>query len=423
MTNRRVEEGRGVAVPEADRAREREIERYGLLHSPAGRDLQAVVELAAQVFGVSGAAINLITGTAQHQIAAVGVEPSVCSRDDSMCAVVISEPEPVLVTDASLDPRFARNPFVAGPIGAVRFYASAPLLTREGVPLGRLCVFDEAPREPSPRQSETLTVLAERVMDVLELRLQSSRLEASLEELTRTRDELRRSNDALEGFASQVSHDLRNPLMVISANAEMLSGEPAVGSDPDLLTMVDDIRDASRRMSRLIAESLAHAREGGRPRPGTADLGAVFDQALLDLRPSVLASRARVVVDQLPTVPGDPDLLYSVALNLLTNGLKFTHPGVPPRVRVDAERRGSVWRIRVTDEGIGVAAEDRESVFLPFVRAVGTDGVAGHGIGLATVKRVVEAHDGAVGLESGRGAGTTVWFQLPAEQCEAQPAS
>ena len=397
-------------------ASDREIERYAALRDPAGKDLQAIVDLTADHFGVPSAAINLITSDKQHQIAAAGFEPSICAREDSMCAVVVDEPDTVVVPDARLDPRFQHNPFVSGEIGSVRFYASAPLLTPDGVPLGRLCVFDDEPRATTPEESRALVVLAERVMDVLELRLCHREVEKSLGELTRTRDELRRSNDALAHFASQVSHDLRNPLMVISANAEMLASEPAVADSAELDEMVREIRDAGTRMSRLIRSVLAHASEGGGFAVDLVALGPVFGQAVSDLRPVVGATAAEVVVHDLPHLPGDPDMLYAVAVNLLDNALKFTRPGEPPRVEVRAEQGEGVWRVLVCDEGIGIPAQHAESVFLPYVRLSHgdpEDPVDGHGVGLATVKRIVESHGGRVGIESEVGAGATVWFELP----------
>ena len=416
MTGRVDAEGAQVTTAEASHDVDREIERYGVLDTAPGRDLEALVALAAQVFGVTTAAINVITGTHQHQIATAGFEASVCAREDSMCAAVVTEPGAVVVADARLDDRFAQNPFVTGAIGLVRFYASAPLVSPDGVVLGRLCVFDEEPREATPQQHEALAVLAARIMDVLELRLRSRQVEQAVVELTRTRDELKRSNEALVHFAAQVSHDLRNPLMVVSANAEMLRLEPAVTGDDELVAMVDEIADATRRMSRLIRDVLDQAREGGRPRGGSADLGAVFDQALLDLRPLVDRTGAAVTVERLPTVPGDEQLLYTVALNLVGNALKFAKPGVAPRVHVSAQARTTAWRVRVRDEGVGIPAQHVDTVFLPYVRAHGGTGSStaeGHGIGLSTVRRVVEAHGGVVGLESLEGRGTTVWFELP----------
>ncbi len=403
----------GSATPAADQA----IARYRLLDGAPDADLQALSDLAARVFSTPHAAVNILTGSAQHQVAATGFEPSVCGREDSMCAIVADVPEAVVVPDARVDDRFARNVFVTGELG-VRFYASAPLVTPDGVVLGRLCVFDDEPRATTPEQRDALTFLAARVTDVLELRLRGRQLEASLEELRQARDELARSNEALWHFAGQVSHDLRNPLMAVRANAELLAAEPAVAQDPDLAAVVERITDAARGMGRMIAEVLAHAKEGGGlPRRGWVDLEEVVDRVLLDLSPLIRDTGARIRVEDLPTVPGDEELLYSVVLNILGNSLKFTAPGVVPEVHLGARRRDSCWRVAVADNGIGVPPGQEESVFLPYVR--GHDGEdeprrEGYGIGLATVHRIVTAHGGRVGMEPRPAGGTVVWFELPA---------
>lgn len=168
-----------------------ELERYGVIHEPPARDLQALTELAAQVCGVPHAAINLVTSDQQHQVAVAGIDASVCARDDSMCAAVLTDTRTVVVADASLDPRFARNPFVTGEKDEVRFYASAPLVLPSGTTIGRLCVFDRAPGDLTDQHAGLLRTVAERVVDVLELRLRSRQLEQSLVELTRARDDLR----------------------------------------------------------------------------------------------------------------------------------------------------------------------------------------------------------------------------------------
>ena len=145
------------------------IDRYAVLGAPPRRDLQALVSLAAQICDVPTAAINLITASEQVQVAAHGMDPGVCAREDSMCASVLHEAEPVIVDDASLDSRFARNPFVTGEIGRVRFYAANHLVTPDGVPIGTLCVFDTKARVLDQRQREALRSLADRVVDELEL--------------------------------------------------------------------------------------------------------------------------------------------------------------------------------------------------------------------------------------------------------------
>ncbi len=397
---------------QADAARQAGLEQYDVLGKPPSRDLQALVELAAQVCDVPTAAINMITATEQHQVAAAGFDRSICAREDSMCAAVLGEPLPVVVADASADPRFADNPFVTGSLGQVRFYASAPLVTPAGVTVGRLCVFDDEPRVLSVRQHGALLALADRVLDVLELRLRSHQLERSLAELTAARDELKRSNEHLSLFAGQVSHDLRTPLTAILANAEMLSMEPTVVEDEDLAWMVSGIDRAGHRMAAMLEDILAYARVGGDLQSRDTDLGEVVAEVLSDLAPVLDARRADVTVKDLPVVRADTHQLYSVLLNLLANAVKFTADDVVPQVTVAAERRDDVWRVTVTDNGIGVAAERREDMFVLFSRA--DKRVDGSGIGLATARRVVEAHGGRIGMQAAEPQGTTVWFELPA---------
>ena len=389
-----------------------EIRRYRVLDTPPGRELHALVELAALICGVPTAAINIITAGQQHQIATTGVEPSVCARADSMCAAVIDEPHPVVVPDASLDHRFRANPFVTGEIGAVRFYASAPLVTGRGVPLGRLCVFDDSPRELDEEQQHALEVVAERVVDVLELRLRSQQLERSLDELTRTRDELHRSNERLTTFAGQVSHDLRTPLTAMLLNTEVVAEDPAVAGDATLQRLLGAAMDAGRRMSRLIDDILGYAQVGAELRNVGVDLDDLVGEVLGDLRPALAASGGQIhVVGPLGSVQGDRQQLYSVLLNLLTNAVKFVRPGEAPRVEVTAVRGDEGLRVEVTDNGVGIPPEKQEHVFDLFTRA--DRSVPGSGIGLATVRAAVEAHGGSVGVRSAQSGGTTFWFVLP----------
>lgn len=388
------------------------LERYAVLDLPPERDLQALVDLAAEICDVPTAAINLISASSQHQIATSGMDRSVCTRADSMCAAVVADPNLVVVPDASFDPRFERNPFVTGDIGSVRFYASAPLVTPDGVPLGRLCVFDEEPRELSTVQEQALGSLAGRVMDVLELRFRSGQLEDSLRELTQVRDELKRSNEQLAYFADQVSHDLRNPLAAILANAELLSGEPVVREDATARQLVEEIELAGHRMDALIGSVLAAARPGGRLSLRETDLAQVVRLVLVDLTPLLQRSSAEIVVDDLPTVRADHDQMYSVLLNLLTNAVKFARPGIRALVHVRAVRGDGRWCVEVTDNGMGVPPHLRHEAFALFGRL--HPQVPGTGVGLATTKRIVAAHGGEIGMRTPpAGVGTTLWFELP----------
>ena len=408
MTNRTTLED------DLDRAQRRDdaLWRYDVLGRAPARELQALVDIAAQLCAVPTAAINLITSTEQQQIATTGFEPSICAREDSMCAAVLEHTDRVVVPNASVDERFRENPFVTGILGDVRFYASAPLTTPQGVIIGRLCVFDSTPRELDEAQEQALVAIAERVVDVLELRLRTRELEDSLAALTQTRDELHRSNEALSVFAGQVSHDLRTPLTAIMASTEMLGQQPAVMADQWSERLVATAFRSATRMAGMIEQILAHARVGAELHKEPSDLRVVIGSVLEDLAPTLTAKAATVDVGELPTLPADAQQLYSVLLNLVSNAVKYARPDVSPIVGVTAERHGRMWRISVRDNGVGIAPGDRERVFELFSR-VGTAG-DGSGIGLATVKRIIEAHGGSIGISHSDRPGTLVWFELPA---------
>ncbi|MET1038052.1 MAG: GAF domain-containing sensor histidine kinase [Aeromicrobium sp.] len=390
---------------------DREIERYGTLGDRPSRDLQSLVDLIAAICEVPHAVINMVGSDEQHQIVASGLEPSVCAREDSMCAVVMDDPGAVVVADASRDPRFLDNAFVTGEIGAVRFYASAPIRTPDGLAIGRLCVFDTVPRELNELQKRSLKVMAEQVTDLLDLRFRSQALEESLRELTVVRDDLRRSNEHLSHFAGQVSHDLRTPLTAILLNAELLATDPLVETDTEVSAMVGAVSDAGRRMDAMIEEMLTFAQESGRLRAADTELASLVDLVLTDIGPLIRRDNVDVRVGDLPRVTVDPDLLYSVVLNLITNAIKFARPDTRPVVSITADRTADHWRIRVTDNGIGVPKARQEAMFELFAR--NDDSAAGHGIGLATARRIVEAHGGSIGMDSPSTGGTSVWFDLP----------
>ncbi len=388
-----------------------EIDRYRVLVVPPRADLLALVEVAAQVADVPLATINLITDTEQHQVATTGFDASICAREDSMCNLVLHEKAPVIVPDASQDPRFKDNPFVTGEIGDVRFYATHQLRTPSGVVIGTLCVFDTEPRELGEAQEAALVKLADRVVDLLELELRSRELTRAIAELETARTELERSNQVLTAFAGQVAHDLRNPLSAVRMSLELLEDQMASPElDPDTLAYVATrANSGAERMQQLIDDLLAYARIGGQMAHSSVDLDALVTDVRADL--AVALAGAELVVGDLPTVEGDPVQLRAVLQNLVANSAKFTRPGEPARIEVRGGADGDVWRIEVVDHGIGVPPEDRERVFAPLARA--HEDVEGHGIGLATVRRIVDAHRGRIGIEETPGGGATVWVELP----------
>lgn len=374
------------------------IQAYGALEGVPRADLVAVAELAARICDVPMATVNIITDVEQHQIATVGFEASICLREDSMCAAVLHEDAPVVVPDAAIDPRFMANPFVTGELGSVRFYASHKLVTGDGVAFGTLCVFDEVVRELTPMQAGALGTLADRIVDVFELQLAQTRLE--------------RSNDRLAAFAGQVTHDLKTPLTTMSLSLELIRDELEEGAEPeDLVPLINRALGGSKRMTTMIEDVLSFARLGTDIDPVPVDLAAIAQDLVLDL--AVPLEGVEVSIGDLPVVPGDPAQLRAMLQNLLTNAAKFRAEDRTPTVSVTAHEFGNRWTIEVADNGIGIAEDQRERIFEPMVRL--DKRIDGVGIGLATTKRVVESHHGAIGASANpAGQGSVFWVELPA---------
>ncbi|SDC60807.1 sensor histidine kinase [Nocardioides lianchengensis] len=391
-----------------DEVRVAQIGRYQVVTRPPRSDLVSLVEIAAQVADVPMATINLITDTEQHQIATAGFAASVCAREDSMCNVVFQGGVPVIVPDASQDDRFRDNPFVTGVIGDVRFYATHPLRTPEGTLIGTLCVFDTVVRSLSDAQEAALVHLADRVVDLLELELRTRELSTTVEDLRDTQAELERSNEVLAAFAGQVAHDLRNPLSAVTMSLSLIAEESEEEGGDTFL--IDRATSGAQRMQDLIDDLLSFARLGGELSRVPVDLAAVLGDVREDLATALAG--ATVEVGDLPVVTGDPVQLRAVLQNLIANAAKFVRAGQPAHIEIDSTRLGDHWRVEVCDRGPGIPADQQERVFQPLAR-VSTE-VEGSGIGLATCRRIVEAHGGRIGLNDAAYGGTCAWFELPA---------
>jgi signal transduction histidine kinase len=386
------------------------IRAYDAVRLPPRAELLDVLSMAVRIAGVSKAAINMITDTEQHQVTTVGFGGAVCRREDSMCAVTLREDRPVVLSDASLDPRFEHNPFVTGELGSVRFYVAYPLVTKDGIAVGTLCVFDEEPRSLDDTSLAVLETLAQRVVDVFELRLRSRELALSLMENQAVQAELERSNERLASFAGQVSHDLKTPLTTISLSLSLIREQLEEGeAPPELVGLLDRAINGSARLSDLIDDVLDYARLGGTLKATEVDLDFVLGEVLDDLGPDL--DGATLHIDRLPTVLGDRSQLRAVLQNLLGNSARYRSDERPLEVHIGARHVQRAWRVEITDNGRGVPPADRHRVFEPLARV--DDSVEGTGIGLATCRRIVGAHGGRIGIDASVTEGARFWFELP----------
>jgi signal transduction histidine kinase len=240
--------------------------------------------------------------------------------------------------------------------------------------------------------------------------------------------DLERSNRDLEQFAYVASHDLQEPLRKVSSFCQLLQRRYGGQLDERADQYIGFAVDGAQRMQRLINDLLAFSRVG-RTTEGfePVDLDAVAAAVVAQLEAARADTGGVIVVDELPTVQGDPALLRQLLLNLVGNGLKFRREGVAPEVRVHARAADdNGWEITVADNGIGIEQEYTDKVFVIFQRLHGRERYEGTGIGLALAKKIVEFHGGRIWIDTQRSEGgasigsaraepgTTVRFTLPA---------
>jgi len=232
--------------------------------------------------------------------------------------------------------------------------------------------------------------------------------------LRRTAEELQRSNMELERFAYVAAHDLQEPCRTICSFAQMLEKHHGSQLDADGRECLGFLAGGAQRMRDLIQGLLLYSRTGmAAARFIPVALDVVVTGVMADLASALNATGGAVEMGTMPVVKGDPALLRQVFLNLIGNGIKFQPEGGSPRVWVTAEHLDTEWRIAVMDNGIGIDAAYGADIFSAFRRLHGPDRYPGAGIGLAVVKRIVEAHGGRVWLDSAPGQGATFFFTLP----------
>ncbi len=233
------------------------------------------------------------------------------------------------------------------------------------------------------------------------------------EALVQRAAELARSNAELEQYAYVASHDLREPLRVVTSFVQLLAKRYRGRLDGDADEFIRYIVGGTTRMRQLIDDLLALSRVSRRPKStGVADAGQALRMALASSRVSIKESGAVISYGEMPCVLCDASQLEQVFENLIGNAIKF-RSGERPKIDIGAERRSDGWLFHVRDNGIGVPPECAERIFVIFQRLHGRDKYPGSGIGLAICHKIVTGHGGRIWVESEPGRGSTFYFTLP----------
>ncbi|HEY1401265.1 MAG TPA: ATP-binding protein, partial [Terriglobales bacterium] len=234
------------------------------------------------------------------------------------------------------------------------------------------------------------------------------------EDLARKVEELARSNAELEQFAYVASHDLQEPLRMVAAYTQLLGERYRGKLDENADKFIGYASEGALRMQTLIQDLLAFSRIG---RNGTAlghvDCGAVMDEVLLSLGPAMEETGALVTHTALPVVWADRSQMVQVFQNLIGNAIKFR--GEDPAISVQAEKAGEQWLFSVSDNGIGIAPEYAENIFVVFQRLHARTEYPGNGIGLAICKKIIQRYGGKIWVEPRAGHGSIFKFTMPGD--------
>ena len=233
------------------------------------------------------------------------------------------------------------------------------------------------------------------------------------EERKQFQQELARSNRDLEQFAYVASHDLQEPLRMVATYTQLLAERYRGKLDAEADKYIHYAVDGALRMQKLVQDLLTFSRAG---RQGGAfestDCNVVLQASLKNLEAAIQESHAVVRQDELPVVMGDGSQLIQVFQNLIGNAVKFRGSEAPV-IRVSADAQGKEWVFSVADNGIGIAAEHKEKVFVVFRRLHTREEYAGNGIGLSICEKIIEHHGGRIWVESEPGRGSNFQFTLP----------
>ena len=236
------------------------------------------------------------------------------------------------------------------------------------------------------------------------------------QELLRSHDALLRSNIDLEQFAYSVSHDMRQPLRMVSGHLQFLARNLEGRLGEDERQNLEYALEGARRMDAMIVSLLEYSRVGRKTRQkARLETADVRDEALQFVQPLVEQHRAEIICDgEWPTLVASRDELSRLLQNLLANAIYYHKPDQIPRVQVHSETDGGLWRLSVSDNGIGIAPEYFERLFQFFSRLQARGRFDGTGMGLALCRRIVEHHDGRIWVDSaGEGLGTCFSFEIP----------
>lgn len=408
-------------IPVDETARLATLHALRILDTPPEERFDRITRLAATFFDVPICLVTFVDEARVWFKSIQGLPVSEIPREQSLCLHSITSTDSFIIEDTRLDPCFSDNPLVCGE-PHLTFYAGRALEV-EGHKLGNFCIIDTKPRTLDPEQRKHLEDLGAMVESELRATHLAYALAGQVDQLRVANERLEQTDRMKDEFLSVMSHELRTPLGFIASSASVLADEvfrPQIDGERE---MTANIVTGADRMLLLVNNLLDISRMAS----GTFVLEtrpirypALLEDVVRTLTPLVEDKGLTVTLDAADVpLSADGDRVVQILTNLIQNAIKFTP--AHGEIHVSTKVAGGAVVTEVRDTGIGIAESDIPKLFQRFhqLDMSLSRRAGGAGLGLSIAKGLVEAHGGAIGVESNEGRGSTFWFTLPMAGPEA----
>lgn len=394
-------------IPFNETKRLESVQKLNLLGSVSEREYDEITRLAAYICQVPISMITIVGKKDNWFKSKIGTEISGTPRKYSFCGHAILDPKNIMeISDARKDERFKDNPYTLAETPLI-FYTGIPLLDNKGQALGTLCVIDNKPRQLDSQQKTALKYLAHQVSNLFVQRYKNKHLK-------QIQDELQKRNEDLKNFAALVSHDMKMPLANIIVTIDLVKAKYAHEMNEQHTNYMNILKDSAFSLSDYISGILTHYESDHISNP---DVAEKFDlNELLEDIMDILHITDDCVVNfpkKNRSLFCNKIALEQILLNLINNSLKYNDKETIV-IDIKCKEKDGCYFFKIIDNGIGIPKEKQSEIFKLFSTASEKDrkGKKGNGIGLSTVKKLVENLGGAIRVSSEVGVGTTFKFTV-----------
>lgn len=386
------------------------LENYKILDTLPEQMYDDIIQIASFICDMPIVMLSLVDDKRQFFKSKIGIDINGTPIDQAVCYhAILSRDEIFQIPDLRVDERFKDFPLVTSDPNIVSYYG-VPLQSKEGVYFGSLCVVSQhEPKSISEEQKDILKKLAKQVIYLLEMRKTNHDLMLCQE---KTKSYL----SQMEEFAHTAAHDLRAPLRAVNSFLQLIASKNEEDHDEKDKKYFKFVFDNVRIMDELIVDLLEFAKSDDKiDEKEDLNLNAFVTNIYHHVNENAHIENSELILDELPTVHASKLALGIVFTNLIENALKYKKPDQISRLEIRYKDDALYHVFEVTDNGIGISSDYFDLIFKPFKRLHTKSEFSGSGLGLATVKKIVEKIGGLVSVRSVLNEGTTFTVSIPKE--------